>query len=1068
MSAPANPSPAAIRKAATLRERLNGHAAAGVIDALQGERRLGVWNREAPFDRDDYFELRLRDDGMDRERLRDLLGQTGDPEILLDDELPAWARTLAECFSPEALRSEPLASPVHWRSLPSYSFWVVVEPICRHAARRLLTRLEGLAGPLSPLPAEPDPLLKLIVESLPFELLNWPMATMVLELNVARLRGELTSEEPRGRFEQFLGRLSQPERVLALFEEYPVLARQLVNMAEVWSRSVFEVLSRLCRDWPAITATFAGAQPDDRVSHLHIGAGDRHRGGRSVAILGFRSGWRLVYKPRSLALDLLFQELLQKVDGWAGDGHLPFRRLAVLDRDSHGWVEHVATQNCASEDEVQRFYRRQGGYLALLYTLRATDIHYENVIASGEHPVIVDLESLLQPGSPNDDLVLADDFLRDSIVQVGLLPVRNWANESSAGLDVSGLGGPGGQLPPRPEPYWANRGTDEMHLDRKMQEIRVKTRHRPVIGDRTPPATDYVDAIVAGFASVYGVLASHREDLLAADGVFARMFRQPVRILLRPTSVYGLMLRESFHPDFLRDSLDRDRFFDKLWKQVPQRPFLRRVIRYEQEALHRGDVPLFAARPDSVDLILDSDEVLPDFFTRSGAQAIAERLQGFSPADLRQQIWFIRASIAILSTASAEGAAARRPRSRAAATFSREAALAKALEVGRALRDSAAEGESSVRWLGLQPTPQRAIRIARLGSNLYGGQAGVTLFLGYLAAVGGDPGFRELAEKSCATLLQELAADPETSSRVGAFEGLAGILYALHHLERLWDRPVYRAEAGRLLQSLAGLVENDPNFDLMGGSAGAILVLADRCRAGEKELLPLIERCGSRLLGQAGAQAQGVGWITTREAREPLAGFSHGNAGIAAALFAAAELTGRADFLDTARAALSYERSLYSADHGNWPDLRSARDAFDQINWCHGAPGIGYSRALVSRRFPAPDLEAELRVAVRTTLERGFGRSHCLCHGDLGNLDFLLVAAPLLPDLELRRDVERLAAETVADIEANGFRCGLPMGVETPGLMVGLAGIGFGLLRLAAPERVPSLPSLAPPPPAAI
>ena len=38
-----------------------------------------------------------------------------------------------------------------------------------------------------------------------------------------------------------------------------------------------------------------------------------------------------------------------------------------------------------------------------------------------------------------------------------------------------------------------------------------------------------------------------------------------------------------------------------------------------------------------------------------------------------------------------------------------------------------------------------------------------------------------------------------------------------------------------------------------------------------------------------------------------------------------------------------------------------------------------------------------------------------------------------------------------------------PSGVETPGLMTGLAGIGYGLLRLAEPRRTPSVLALEPP-----
>jgi len=51
----------------------------------------------------------------------------------------------------------------------------------------------------------------------------------------------------------------------------------------------------------------------------------------------------------------------------------------------------------------------------------------------------------------------------------------------------------------------------------------------------------------------------------------------------------------------------------------------------------------------------------------------------------------------------------------------------------------------------------------------------------------------------------------------------------------------------------------------------------------------------------------------------------------------------------------------------------------------------------------------------------------------------------------------------VASIEANGFVTGVPLGVETPGFMTGLAGIGYELLRLAQPGTVPSALLLAPP-----
>ena len=103
-------------------------------------------------------------------------------------------------------------------------------------------------------------------------------------------------------------------------------------------------------------------------------------------------------------------------------------------------------------------------------------------------------------------------------------------------------------------------------------------------------------------------------------------------------------------------------------------------------------------------------------------------------------------------------------------------------------------------------------------------------------------------------------------------------------------------------------------------------------------------------------------------------------------------------------------------------------------------------------------------MALKTTLAEGFDQNHSLCHGDLGNLELLLQASLILVDPRWQTEVDRLAAMILECIERHGWRCGLPLGVESPGLMTGLAGIGYGLLRLAEPARVPSVLVLAPPP----
>lgn len=131
------------------------------------------------------------------------------------------------------------------------------------------------------------------------------------------------------------------------------------------------------------------------------------------------------------------------------------------------------------------------------------------------------------------------------------------------------------------------------------------------------------------------------------------------------------------------------------------------------------------------------------------------------------------------------------------------------------------------------------------------------------------------------------------------------------------------------------------------------------------------------------------------------------------------------------------------------------------VAWCHGAPGIGLARLEALEYIDDATLHAEIDAALQTSLAHGFGLNYCLCHGDMGNLEFVLSASRLLPQYE--DQVQRLTSMLLDSIERHGCVTGVPLGVETPGLMLGIAGTGYALLRLACAERIPPVLLLAPP-----
>jgi type 2 lantibiotic biosynthesis protein LanM len=1070
--------------ALTLAERLAGlrakNCSTSEVDLAAAQNRLKRWRKEKVFaDQEALFQDRLAADNISESQFLALLGTP--PSALVNrDSLPEWASSMTN-----NCHGAPL-NPILEQAIQEFEkttgrhaqFLLAAAGFISAAQKILQAGIERLQQRVAQLPFNPQTIEKVLLRNILGLLSGMMNRTLVLELNVARIQGQLQGESPEERFTSFIDRLSNdrlsnPGNVNALWEEYPVLARQLVLSLEQWAGNSIEFLERLADDWLEIQEQFNPEAPGSLIN-LRTGAGDRHNNGHSVSIAEFESGLHLVYKPRSLAVDRQFQRLLEWINARRPD--LAFRTLDIIEKQHHGWVGYVDSHPCDSEEEIRRFYQRQGGYLAILYMVHATDFHFENLIACGEDPVLVDLESLFHPNlfPPNDagkdPLFFAYEELSNSVFRIGLLPFRFAVNEEQQeGVEISGLGGAGKQKTPYPVGAWEGVATDEMRFVRKRVEMPPQ-RNRPRLQNAEVNALDYQHEIISGFADIYKLLEQNRSELLAPDSPLAPFADLPVRCIARPTQVYGSLLTESYHPNLLRDALDRERLFDNLWSETDKNPVLKRLISYERADLWRNDVPVFTARPASSHLWSSTNDVIPDCLHQTPLSLVQTRLQQMGADDLKRQTWFIRAAMTALAMEEPSPA---RPSSQSTLRGS-EADPADFLEMaiaaGDYLVDSAIRGAADgVAWIGLDSVLERFWELTPTGMDLYNGIPGIALFLAYLGEITGERRFKTIAEEATQTVLKGLGKfKPQAETPVGAFTGEGSLIYFLTHCGVLWDRPELLAEAEKRAHSLSSRISNDKSFDVISGSAGLIAVLlALHQHCASTQTLELAVQCGDHLLQHAQQTAQGKGWITLSNSAAPLTGFSHGAAGIAWALMKLAGATGELRFREAAITALQYERSLFSPAQNNWPDLRAAR-LEDQavpyaIAWCHGAPGIGLGRTLMLEHYEDQEIYAEITAAVQATLSRNLGINYSLCHGDLGNYETLQQAMPFVQNSAVSERIRLLPSHILAGIREHGWRCGVPLGVETPGLMVGVAGIGYGLLRIARPMQAPSVLALAAP-----
>ena len=789
-----------------------------------------------------------------------------------------------------------------------------------------------------------------------------------------------------------------------------------------------------------------------------------------MAILTFAGGGRIVYKPRSLRVDALFQRLLHWLNERGADP--AYRLLRVLERDGYGWVEFVERAPCATPAEVERFYMRQGGYLALLYTLYAGDFHFENLLAAGEHPMLIDLEALFHPNLLDyDDRRpdhLAQQAIDDSVLSVSMLPQRLNFAAAGAAIDISGMGAGGRQMTPDKLPVWYGAGTDEMRLHRRHLEFETEG-HRPTLAGEAVDVSRQGEAVARGFTQLYRLLCAHRDELLVPGGLLEEFANAEVRVVARATRLYSLLLQENSHPDLLRSALERDRFYARLWRDVERTPRLARLVAAEVRDLHNGDVPIFHARPGQRHVWDSHGTCVPDFLPHTGLDRVMARIRGLNEDDLARQVWYIQASFATTDRGdshSTTGQAGQRPVQPPAAVVEAADFLAAARAIGERLAQTAHRRNGHAVWIGLGLDGSEAWALNPLTMHLYDGHAGVAFFLAYLGEATGEARYTELAHETLATLRVQVAQQRATFFYPGGFNGWGGIIYLLAHLGALWREPALWDEAAELAALAAARVEQDRQFDIIGGAAGYIGAIAAlwRCRP-DSSLVAFVAQAADHLLAHAQPQAQGIGWIVPAMGERALAGFSHGASGIAWALALAAEVTGDARYRAAAGAALQYEHTLYDEAAQNWRDLRGEADGDDVFMWawCHGAPGIGLARLGLLPLLDDAPLHDELVAALQSTLTHGFGGGHSLCHGDFGNLELFVAAAESLHQPALLEQARQMASALLAAQPQDGWRCGVPGGVETPGLMVGLAGIGYELLRVAEPSAIPSVLQLAPP-----
>jgi type 2 lantibiotic biosynthesis protein LanM len=891
---------------------------------------------------------------------------------------------------------------------------------------------------------------------------------LLLELNAARVTGRLTAEDPRKRWEQFLELSSHQAFWDDLAVPYPSLRRRIdavvshrcdasLTFARHWT-SDRRHLSKLCGGGPG------------ELRELTFGAGDSHRKGRTVAIVRTEAG-RIVYKPRSLVIDIALHNFIGLLPEGHGNG-LVNCVPAALDFDDHGWVEFVAHCYASGPEELKDFYHGIGLWLAIMRLLGGNDLHAENLIANGRHPVIVDCETLFVPKIPPSPsgyghaLDRAVELVSGTVLSIGLLPGRG-LGLGWRGVDNSALGMLPGEQPTMLMPGILEAGSDEARIGFTPAAPPPAQNHpspQPALAQYWPDVLRGFDEMTATLREldIAGILRTRLEPFANCR----------IRVVPRATEVYAEIGRMLWHPVSLhKEEPARQRAFElleRMSKNVSVAPSDAAVINAEIDDLLEGDIPFFSTvvRVGRLEGPR-STHWLPE------RNLIDAALRHWRAADFELEREVIRASL--VSAYANQGWMPEEDSLLPAigrAHDLEQRRRQQAAQIVRGIVSSAIRGDDgSVIWIA-PVFNETGWTVRPLQQDLYNGTSGIALltaaYLCETRAGRADPidGVKDVCEATLRTLhlfeakQRELREEKRIKLRPpspGGYLGLASQIRTYLALVQLGrDGGDGLERACTLADGIPEAVENDDRYDLFSGTAGAIVPLLRLAKATKEEhYLRLASQLGDRLCERAQRKGDTAFWSHPHWP-EGIGGFAHGVSGIGWALTELARESGSKRHQEIARAAFSFEDALFDEAEQNWLDLRRLEGAKTAAAWCHGSVGIGLAHLDLDPNLVEPSTRQTLRRAAAATWRLGLGWNHCVCHGDFGAWELLERAIALG---EGPRDLTavHLRELLLTSLEDHGPSCGIIRDAFAPGLMPGLGGIAYQLLRMHPESALPSL-----------
>ena len=846
------------------------------------------------------------------------------------------------------------------------------------------------------------------------------------------------------------------EALAPFLSAYPVLTDLLFQRIDDTVAYLYKVIDHFSTNIERLGAAFP--LTGRRIDSIVLGLGDSHANGETVCFVqvGDQS---LVYKPRSNREALFYGVLLEKLHTSSGHVCFDIYSPVMVSLDDHCWIEKLENRACESVGDLALFFQRLGAQVALIHALNGIDFHYENIIACGSSPVMIDLECLFTaamidvrtPLATSRALFKTIKLNAQSVFSSGFVPYTPDADNDYSGLS-------------RQRHFTGKR----KQLVREQRFYRLKLvefeshpiiRHLPILDGETHSVAGHQDAFFLGFDRAYDELVKRREAVLELYAQHAATLK--TRVLIKNTQRYADFIAMMLHPRFTQCRLQQQLLLATLWSDLPETLNDYQIPRHEIRDLEKADIPCFTLPLLSSHLINAHGEVVAPMAIERPFDSCRRKLESLSTSDKAFQRHVLQ--MCLFPVANEALPMNREHHLKAVPDLSSRQYLDGAMSIAEIItkmRIDGEEGDAGWRFMDTHPRTNRHF-LSPMGCGLYNGMGGLAIFYLSLYRATGTTRYLEDAERIlCAMAKSHGHFSSELT--VSAYFGLTSYVYVLVNYQLMTGRQTYQAKVDELLSKLVDVPHIADDFDFIHGWCGAVTVLVNLYQLERRETLrPLIERFSQSI--QSAVTLEN-GLLLFKTTGKPLwTGFSHG---ISGALYALGKVWGVTRDPLLAQLIAQWVRAENRLTvEGYWLDLRESAKSSSTIKWCHGDAGI-----LITRRWLIRTMGDTLDVETRTLLEQdvehcerhlweqGLESGYSLCHGDFGNLMCLLNLYRATDNAQGIARVKRALSQVAHNFFNENFL--EERNVPDLGLMLGITGVGQALLQ-AVDSTLPDVLSMA-------